>query len=130
MANFKKHMVTGAIVGAICGAVYVIVQFFRKRKRNPKCRFNWTDLFATFLMGYGLGAITGIAADKFEPALHCHHRKFFHSFSFWTIFGYMVIHAMSGRMNNTWKKMALISFAGYSSHLILDHQTPKSLPLI
>jgi membrane-bound metal-dependent hydrolase YbcI (DUF457 family) len=130
MANFKKHLTVGAIVGAICGAVYVIVMYLRQRKKNPKCKFNWGNFFATFFMGYGLGAISGIAADKLEPAFHCNHRKFFHSYAFWIITGYAVLQGLSCNMKQIWKIMTLVTFVGYSTHLVLDYQTPKSLPLI
>ncbi len=81
------------------------------------------------LAGCALGGLTGIAADKFEPALNPNHRGFFHSYTIWVLAGLTVLEVLCGDKDKIWKNLTIIGFAGYSTHLLLDMQTPKSLPL-
>jgi hypothetical protein len=78
MANFKKHLEAGAIVGTFTGIVLYLIQYFREKRRNPRHRFVWCEFIQTILSACALGAITGIAFDKIEPASHPNHRGFYH----------------------------------------------------
>lgn len=131
MASFKKHLVTGAIVGAITAVILYLVRYFKEQRRNPKYRFDFWKFILTILAGFSLGAITGIAPDKIEPAINPNHRGFFHSITFWVLLGISVYKTIKGRNIDCFcKNLVVIGFAGYSSHLYLDSQTPKSLPLL
>jgi membrane-bound metal-dependent hydrolase YbcI (DUF457 family) len=130
MANFKKHLVTGAIVGTITALVLYIIRYFNEHKRNRKIRFDFWKFIQSILSGCALGALTGIVTDKLEPASNPNHRGFFHSLTFWYILSVAAYKLLFERdVDCLCKELVVIGFAGYSSHLMLDMQTPKSLPL-
>lgn len=131
MANFKKHLEVGAIVGAISGIALFLWHYFRERKRNPSLRFNWSKFLQAILAGCSMGAIMSVAADKIEPSTNPNHRGFFHSYTYWILSFVATYHFCCGRNPNIiLKNLAIIGFTGYSSHLALDMLTPKSLPLL
>jgi len=131
MANFKKHLVTGAIVGTIIAIVLYIIRYFNEYKRNRKIRFDFWQFIQSILSGCALGALTGIVTDKLEPASNPNHRGFFHSLAFWYILSVAAYKLLFERdVDCLCKELVVIGFAGYSSHLMLDMQTPKSLPLL
>jgi membrane-bound metal-dependent hydrolase YbcI (DUF457 family) len=130
MANFKKHLVIGAFVGTIAGVVLYLIRYFQEHKRNPNHKFGLWKFIQTILAGCALGAITGIAVDKFEPTLNPNHRGFLHSVACWILLGIAAYKtSMERNINCICKNLVVIGFAGYSSHLVLDMETPKSLPL-
>jgi len=130
MANFTKHLKTGAIVGIFSGAGLFLLQYLKEKEKNPNQRFNWGYFFQALLAGCAIGAIGGIAADKFEPSSNPNHRGFFHSYTFW-ILAFVAIYNLchSRNRNIILTNLAFIGFVGYSSHLTLDMMTPKSLPI-
>ncbi len=130
MANFSTHLKTGAIVGTIAGAGFYLIRYAEEKKENPLLKFNWEVFVKVSLAGCAFGAIAGVAADKIEPALSPNHRGFFHSYTIWFLGCLAVLEFVSGNKENIWKNLAVIGFAGYSSHLFLDSLTPKSLPII
>lgn len=85
MTNFKKHLVTGAIVGTITAIVLYIIRYFNEHKRDRKIRFAFWQFIQSILSGCALGALTGIVTDKIEPATNPNHRGFFHSITFWNV---------------------------------------------
>jgi membrane-bound metal-dependent hydrolase YbcI (DUF457 family) len=117
MANFNKHLAVGAIVGTVAGAGIFLFQYSTEKEENPEVKFHWGKFLQLTLAGCALGALTGIAADKFEPALNPNHRGFFHSYSIWILAGLTVLEILSGKKDLIWKNLAIIGFAGYSSHL-------------
>ncbi len=81
------------------------------------------------------GAIAGSKLpDVLEPAIHSHHRAFFHSFVV------LIGAAWAGRKLWDWRPqtpqqrqvraLLLGALIGYCSHLGLDALTPRSLPVI
>jgi len=131
MANFNKHLKVGAIVGAIAGAGIHLIQYYQEKERNPDYKFSWGKFLLYSLTGFAMGAIIGIAPDKIEPASNPNHRGFFHSYSLWCLLAFSVYRIIKDRNNEKiWKYLAIIGFVGYSSHLMLDMETPKSLPIL
>jgi membrane-bound metal-dependent hydrolase YbcI (DUF457 family) len=130
MANFKKHLAVGAIIGTAAGAGIYLTQYFQDKQENPETKFQWNNLIQLSIAGFAMGAITGISADIFEPALNPNHRSFFHSYTIWILAGLMVYKVLSDNNDKIFKNLTMIGFAGYSSHLYLDSLTSKSLPLI
>ncbi len=130
MANFKKHLAVGTIVGAAAGAGIYLIQYYKDKEENPEAIFQWSKFFQLLVAGCTIGAITGIAADKFEPEIHPNHRGLFHSYLIWILIGWGVLQVIFGNKERIWKNFAIIGFAGYSSHLLIDSQTPKSLPIL
>jgi len=130
MANFKKHLVTGAIIGTITAIVLYVIHYFKELRRDSDYRFGFWKFIQAVLAGCALGAITGIVTDKIEPATNPNHSGFFHSITFWfllTVVAYKTL--IERNIDCLCKNLVVIGFAGYSSHLILDMHTPKSLPL-
>ena len=130
MADYKTHLNAGAIAGTIAGAGLYLIQYINEKEKNAEHKFKWDKFFLSSLAGCALGALTGIAADKLEPPLNPNHRGFFHSYSIWILAGLAVLEVLSGNKNKIRKNLAVIGFAGYSSHLLLDSLTPNSLPII
>lgn len=114
---------THAIVGGLSGLGVA----FCNQSNNTD---NANNLFyATFI-----GTVFGKLPDILEPALHSHHRQFFHSFTFLVAIGYALkkIHEWETRDDTDTLLRLLILCAGaaYISHLVLDGMTPRSLPLM
>jgi membrane-bound metal-dependent hydrolase YbcI (DUF457 family) len=130
MANYKQHFKAGAIVGTIAGVVLYIYQYSKEKEEDPEAKFDWGKFILLLLTGCAVGAITGIAADKLEPATNPNHRKFFHSITFWILSGLTVCKVSSSNRERLLKDIVIMAFAGYSTHLIMDMQTQKSLPLL
>ncbi len=130
VANSKKHMEVGAFVGTIGNVVLYLFHYLRDKMKKPNQKFNWCEFLTTILLGCALGTFTGIAADKFEPATHPNYRGFFHSYLFWILIGWSLLQILVGKQDRIWKHFAVIGFAGYSSHLLIDSQTLKSLPIL
>jgi membrane-bound metal-dependent hydrolase YbcI (DUF457 family) len=130
MANFKKHLEIGAIIGTITAIVLYLVRYFKEHRRNPDYRFGFWKFIQAVLAGCALGALSGIVTDKIEPATNPNHRGFFHSITFWFALSVTTYKLLFERdVDCLCKELVVIGFAGYSSHLMLDMQTPKSLPL-
>lgn len=131
MANFKKHLVTGAIIGTITAIVLYLVRYFKQQRRNSDYRFGLWKFIQAVLAGCALGALTGIVADKIEPATNPNHRGFFHSITFWFLLTVATYKTLIERnIDSLCKNLVVIGFAGYSSHLMLNLQTSKSLPFL
>ncbi len=129
MANFRKHLETGAKAGTFVGCIFYIIQYIKAKNRNPLYVFNFGEFLKTMLIGTGLGAISGILPDKMEPATNPNHRGFFHSYLFWFTAGFVTLIILLGKFKTIWKFIASCLFAGYSSHLVLDSKSTKSLPI-
>ena len=130
MANFRKHLEIGAIIGTITAIVLYLVRYFKEHRRNPDYRFGFWKFIQSVLAGGALGALSGIVTDKIEPATNPNHRGFFHSITFWFALSVATYKLLFERdVDCLCKELVVIGFAGYSSHLMLDMQTPKSLPL-
>ena len=116
MANGATH----ATVGALTGLARTVVGDSQGQRINP--------LFA-------IGTSTAFAKlpDLIEPAIHSHHRQFFHSIAFLAMMGCglkKVYDWQPGdQAGHVLRFLALCAGAGYISHLVLDGVTPRSLPL-
>jgi membrane-bound metal-dependent hydrolase YbcI (DUF457 family) len=72
--------------------------------------------------------------DVLEPAIHSHHRKFFHSFV--VLFGAAAAAVWLWHWRpetaeaRRWRAVMLGALIGYSSHLGMDAMTPRCLPLV
>jgi len=59
-------------------AAFLTVEGITRMARNPERKFDWAE----FLAVDACGADVGILPDVLEPAVHPHHRGFFHSIAF------------------------------------------------
>ncbi|PHS06173.1 MAG: metal-dependent hydrolase [Blastopirellula sp.] len=119
MANGNTHICAGCAVGL------VVACLDKDETSNPA--------FNPLVTG-GTGALFGKLPDLLEPAIHSHHRQFFHS---WLVFGAV---GYGFKKIYEWKpddpievflrEVALMAAGGYMSHLFLDSLTPRSLPLL
>jgi hypothetical protein len=130
MANYKKHESTGAKWGAGLGVVLNLISQGAKRKSDPSYRFDFGELLASGLGGAGLGAVTGVLPDILEPARHPHHRKTCHSLTAMASIAVGLHKVSKSNLSDIQKGTAYIAGAGYLSHLFLDLDTPKGLPLL
>lgn len=85
------------------------------------------------LISGGLGAITALLPDILEPSSHPNHRGAFHS---WGALAILILSNHKILQNDVFsnlsdnEKLALIlASVGYGSHLLVDSQTPKGLPI-
>src|SRR5260370_25371233 len=118
MPNAKEHIVFAAGIGFAGYALYCAC-FDRQFK------------FGEALLATGSCVLGSLGPDGFEPALHPCHRSVAHSVAA----GAASLHTF---VNTDWVTKAdpgmnfVLAFValGYLSHLLLDGQTPKGLPLL
>lgn len=84
--------------------------------------------------GSALAALFTNLPDKLEPAIHPHHRQFFHSVAFaglLTLGMYRVYKWIPETDNERLARFCLLAAgAGILIHLVMDSGTPRSLPLL
>lgn len=72
--------------------------------------------------------------DWLEPAIHPHHRQFFHSFAFAGLVGYGMYKAYQWETESDLDKFIrlclLAAGAGILIHLAMDSATSRSLPIL
>lgn len=117
MPGRTTHVVAGVSAGIM---VYGVVKYIKQEE--------WTLRGA--ICSATLGALGGMLPDMLEPATNPNHRQFFHSLLFGAVlfFGRDKLYEILG-LNVQQKALCNSLLAGYSSHLVLDGITPKSLPL-
>lgn len=81
-----------------------------------------------------LGALFGKMPDIIEPALHPHHRQFFHSKLVLAATAYGMYETYQWKAQTSLEKIVrgifLIAGCAYLSHLVCDSMTPRGLPLV
>lgn len=116
MPSTKAHLAIGAAVGA--GAWFV---YCRLTNRGLKL----SDL----LVAAGTGACVAILPDLLEPALHPHHRSFFHSMTTASLLVWGTQKVWENPSLTRDQKMhCTVSTMAYASHLLADGCTPKGIP--
>ena len=119
MPTGTTHCLIAAVsIGAILGN-----QETRNRERSPKP-----------LIGAALGVALTNIPDLLEPAVHPHHRQFFHSVAFCCLVGWGTYELYKWDPDEEWKKVIrfalLVGGGALIIHLALDAITKRSLPLI
>lgn len=81
-----------------------------------------------------VAGMLGTLPDVLEPAIHPHHRQFFHSLTFAALLGYG-LHRLyrwetETELQQALKTLGLIAGGAYLVHLLMDATTAKSLPVI
>ena len=118
MAGRRGHAGLGALAGLV---TYGLLEHLLKEK--------WT--FTGALTSAAAGMAVACLPDTLEPAVHSHHRRFFHSV--------VALGGIAFANKAVWKspnvspklKMCLaICSAPYASHLIADSLTPRSIPFV
>ncbi len=130
MANTKQHATTAALLGLGLGLLFNAVKQQQRIDLNPDYKFDWGELALCGLGGSAIGAAAGVLPDIIEPATNPNHRKFFHSVTTGAVVSYSMIKANQSELTEETKAVINIAGAGYLSHLLLDSETPKGIPLI
>lgn len=122
MPSFKQH----AILGVASGVGVYLIEYAKKKSRDPDTVFDITKL----LLHASLGFSASIIPDILEPATNPNHRNFFHSITFLFLLFYL-LNDQSKKDTLEDKTIFFINFVlGYSTHLFVDGTTPKGLPII
>jgi len=118
MPDKFKHALVGGFIGLMCYLGY-------SNSRNSK-----PSLLGA-VTSSALGGLAGVFADLVEPASDPNHRGALHS----TIAGSLLIYSLekiarSDTISQENKLLSAILGLGYLSHLALDSNTRKGLPII
>lgn len=82
---------------------------------------------AAFALG---GAVCGALPDMIEPATNPNHRAAFHSVAFGSVLSYAAFGKHTKKLLPEQRHILQVAALSYLSHLLLDGQTPKSLPFV
>lgn len=119
MSNAGTHLVAAAATGMSFVALEHATD--AKSKSNPA-------------LAIALASLGGKLPDILEPAVHPHHRKFFHSIAVLASIGWGVKKAYQWDVGTPLEKLARLAIifggVGYLSHLVLDASTPMGIPII
>lgn len=118
MASGRTHALTGAAIGISACWLY---SWLRGEDMT----------LARVALGACGGAFVGCLPDILEPADNPNHRSTFHSTFVAGLVGY-ASHTIISSSTHTHEEKLIAAVAGsaYLSHLALDSQTPKGLPLV
>jgi membrane-bound metal-dependent hydrolase YbcI (DUF457 family) len=131
MPNFKKHITVGAAVGGGANLAWQLCKILDDPNR-PKDfwellgRIDFLQI-AFFALG---GAACAALPDIIEPATNPNHRAAFHSVAFAGVVSYGAFGKHTEELTPEQRHMTRVAALSYLSHLFLDAQTPKSLPLV
>jgi len=99
---------------------------------NQESRSGQTTVWP--LAGGLAGSVLTCLPDWLEPAVHPHHRQFFHSVVIAGLLGAGFVKLRDWQPETSdgvlWRRLGLLAIAGYLIHLVLDATTAKSLPLL
>ena len=121
MANRRTHLLVGVGVAATLDVLWQHSCMGKDSNRQ----FDWGEFVAVS----ACGACFGILPDLLEPAIHPHHRGFFHSVAF-VLITIWAFTKFSVKLTALGVGFCVIMALCYCSHLLLDLFTPRSLPFI
>jgi membrane-bound metal-dependent hydrolase YbcI (DUF457 family) len=117
MPNAKQHALVGLGVGIVGYALY--------------CHFSDHELnLGEAVLATGACFLGSICPDALEPALHSWHRGPCHSVALGGVAGRFALLPLLASQPPAFEALLIGFFAlGYISHLAMDAQTPRCLPL-
>lgn len=119
MPNGIPHMVIAA--GVVGGAVA-----YQESQRGVQT--------SKPVIAMGLATFLANIPDQLEPAIHPHHRQFFHSLTFGATVGCVAYQIYQWQPVEEWQKVLrfglLVACGAYLTHLAADALTTRSLPLL
>lgn len=81
-----------------------------------------------------LAALLADLPDRLEPAVHPHHRQFFHSFVVGAAVGHAAYQLYQWQPTEEWHKAIrfglLVACGAYLAHLAADATTARSIPVL
>jgi membrane-bound metal-dependent hydrolase YbcI (DUF457 family) len=130
MPKLRKHAATGGAVGIALTALGNYFQQQKRKQADPTYQFDWSEMLGKSLLGGAIGSFCGVLPDLLEPATSPRHRKFFHSLTAASAIGYGMYKANKSDLDDSDKELINLAGSCYLSHLVLDSNTPFSLPLV
>jgi hypothetical protein len=130
MANYDQHISAGGKAGALTAFLIDLLNQNKKIATGEQQEIDWGKIIGHSLLGYAAGAAIGVLPDLLEPATDPNHRNFFHSLTAASLLSYGLYKTHESNLDLDAKRGISYAIAGYVSHLALDLETPKSLPLI
>jgi len=131
MANSKEHSDLGGLIGLACGVGSYFMKHAERKKYDPNAEVDFLELIGYSATGYGLGSLAGTLPDIIEPATDPNHRKTFHSLVAGAAVTWGTIKLVTDTdLSHEVKTAVAVTGASYISHLVLDADTPKGLPII
>ena len=132
MPNFEKHFETGIMLGLTVGAGMELWRQLRAIRKKRQNIFDFQRFAGKAVASMLLSALGSSLPDALEPAGSYNHRKFFHSWL--TALGLSVaeFYMLSKELDEEDLADFIVSriSIGYLSHLMLDSETPKGLPMM
>jgi len=131
MPNLKKHVAVAAGVGGGANLLWQLCKLFDS-PNPPKdfwetlCRIDYFEMAAFAAIGGACGALP----DIIEPADNPNHRALFHSLACAGVLTYGAFSKHTANLRPEDRHTLRIAALSYLSHLLLDSETPKGLPIV
>lgn|SRR5665213_628999 len=131
MPNFKKHITVGAAVGGGANLLWQLCKIL-DAPNAPKdfweilSRIDFLEIAAFGVVGAGCAALP----DMIEPATSPNHRAAFHSVVCAGFVSYGAFGKHTHNLSPVEKHALCVAAVSYLSHLVLDSETSKGLPLL
>lgn len=117
-----------------CGATHRIINFAATAGYLASRHEDQQKGIAHPLIGGGASALLASLPDRIEPAIHPHHRQFFHSLAFAGMVGYGIHRAYQWKTETDGQEFlrmaAILVGSAYLLHLAADFFTARSIPVI
>lgn len=118
----RGHLIVGALAGAAVNVAWQLAAI----EADPTRKFDGWQLLGSVAVGGG----AAMAPDLFEPALHSHHRQFFHSVTAGVILSWLLCGKHIGPLTPATRMLLGCATVGYLSHLAADALTTRSIRII
>jgi membrane-bound metal-dependent hydrolase YbcI (DUF457 family) len=127
----KKHMVVAAGVG---GGINLVCQLYKLFNSPNRPQDFWETLrrldFLEAAAFAAIGGACGALPDFIEPADNPNHRALFHSLACAGVLTYGAFGKHTANLMPGNRHAIRIATLSYLSHLLLDSETPKGLPIV
>jgi len=131
MPNLKKHVAVAAGVGGGANLLWQLCKIFDSP--NPPKDF-WETLrridYFEMAAFAAIGGACGALPDIIEPADNPNHRALFHSLACAGVLTYGAFGKHTANLRSEDRHTLRIAALSYLSHLLLDSETPKGLPIV
>lgn len=115
----RGHLIVGAIAGAALNTACQLAAM----KQQPGRQFDVSQAAACA----AIGAAAGLIPDLLEPAVHPHHRQFWHSAAAGAAVSWLLCGRHTQSLPIGFRLVLWCATAGYLSHLVVDALTPRSI---
>lgn len=131
MPNKKEHQDAARIVGGMIACISNLASQTERQRITGQPAFNFAELLMSVAVGCAVGTVAGILPDTLEPAYHPGHRSVCHSVAAGLVVGIGIKKLNENpSIPRPLKTLGNTAGAAYISHLVMDSQTPKGLPIL